>query len=37
MYLGHGTAIVEAPYSGRHVRVVDWKTKGTLRFGDPVG
>jgi peptidoglycan DL-endopeptidase CwlO len=37
MYLGHAQAIVEAPHSGRLVRVVDWKRKGTLLFGSPLG
>ena len=36
MYLGHAQAIVEAPSSGKLVRVVDWKQKGTLRFGSPL-
>ena len=37
LYLGQGEAIVEAPHSGRRVRVVDWKQGRTLRFGDPLG
>ena len=36
MYLGHAQAIVEAPSSGKLVRVNDWKTKGTLRYGSPL-
>ncbi len=37
MYLGQAQAIVEAPYSGKLVRVVDWKQRGTLLFGSPLG
>jgi cell wall-associated NlpC family hydrolase len=36
MYLGAAQAIIEAPSSGKLVRINDWKTKVTLTFGSPL-